>query len=407
MNKYLLASITIIALWATSCSSHSDEMADYMSWSCNNQSPDNIKFDYNLDEISKLYIEVNDKGGDITLICNNYDKLEPLGWDGSDTYNCDWGVFTIEGQQVNCHFPQYTSAKEASAIITISPKNGKNAVKTILYVKRTFGDLVPDPGPGTEEVADKYKFQLVQSYFTPFMNDNFSVPAIFDNISYQINDYLDRYHGSGCPEFTQHYDSIVWCADGLPNTVRIYERQNTANSTEEHFTSHWSTHFFKGNQIKNYLKGYRDGKVVYSTSLTTNLHKRDFLCYDWINGSIAIANPGHTRVYCMLDSIYEYNAEDVQEMNGTRYAQIYVNPKSTVSNENSPAYMQKGLSRLMSDNAGQPQSIAGKVDSFKCLPTEGVEAIKFWENTTTRILLLHKLPDDDSPEKYYLHIEPK
>lgn len=206
MNKYLLASITIIALWATSCSSHSDEMADYMSWSCNNQSPDNIKFDYNLDEISKLYIEVNDKGGDITLICNNYDKLEPLGWDGSDTYNCDWGVFTIEGQQVNCHFPQYTSAKEASAIITISPKNGKNAVKTILYVKRTFGDLVPDPGPGTEEVADKYKFQLVQSYFTPFMNDNFSVPAIFDNISYQINDYLDRYHGSGCPEFTQHYD---------------------------------------------------------------------------------------------------------------------------------------------------------------------------------------------------------
>ena len=62
----------------------------------------------------------------------------------------------------------------------------------------------------------------------------------------------------------------------------------------------------------------------------------------------------------------------------------------------------------MADNIGQAQNATGKTGLFKCLPSEDVEALKFWENKTTRLLLLHKLPDEEyGLEKYYLHFEAK
>ncbi len=95
------------------------------------------------------------------------------------------------------------------------------------------------------------------------------------------------------------------------------------------------------------------------------------------------------------------------ETDGTRYAQISARLIKVSSNEESLAYQQEALTKLMTDNIGQAQT-AGKTESFKCLPTEGIEAIKFWENKTTRILLLHKIPDEDyGREKYYLHFEAK
>ncbi len=257
------------------------------------------------------------------------------------------------------------------------------------------------------EPSDNYKFKLVDAGVMPFMNDDFAVPAPFDNISYKITDNYDRFQAIGFPEFTQCYDSIVWCADGLPNTVRIYERQSTAGSTEEHFTAQWSTHFFKSGEIKNHLKGYRNGKVIYSTSLTTNLYERDFLCYDWIEGSIVLQNPSNTRIFCLLDSRFEYQAVGTREMNGTRYASINVWNKTGLPEAEFLLIAQEALTKLMADNIGQAQSVSEKVGAFKCLPSEGVEAIKFWENKTTRVLLLHRLPDENGFEKYYLHFEAK
>ncbi len=407
MNKYILIIVAIIALYVSSCSNHSDKMEDWMYWSHDNEAPENIKYDYMLDVVSKIYLEVNHKGGAITLICNNYDNLELIGIDGSNAYDCGWGIFTIEGRQVKCHFPKETSSKETvSDQITISAKNGKEVVNTILYVKRFFDDSLS--GSDTEELADKYKFKLVQSGFTPFMYDDFGTPAPFDNISYQITDYQGRYQVFGFPEFTQYYDSIVWCADGFPNTLRVYERYNMATSTEEHFSSQWSTHFFTNADVKSQLKGYREGNVVYSTSLTTHLYERDFLCYDWIEGSVVIANPSHNGIYCLLDKRYEYQAAHTQEINGTRYAHINVWCQDEVSEAQLLAHKQEALIKLMNDNIGPAQSTAGKTESFKCLPAEGVEAVKFWENKTTRILLLHKLADEDYGfENYYLHFEAK
>lgn len=375
-----------------------------MYWSHDNQSPENIEYAYMLDAVSQIIIEVNYKGGDITLICNNYDNLLPIGTDGSNTYDCGWGLFTVDGRQVKCHFPEDASGKpEATEQISISAKNGKEVVNTILLVKRTFGEQEPEP----EELPDKYKFKLIKAGLMPFMNDDFTVPAPFDNIIYRITDYYDRYQPIGFPEFTQHYDSIVWCADGFPNTVKVYERQNSSTMNEEHFSSQWSTHFFKSGEIKSRLKGYRDGKVVYSTSLTTYLYERDFLCYDWVEGSFAIANPTNHGIYCLLDEKYEYSALDAQEMNGTRYGYIGVRNPNGLSGDAQYAYMQAALLKLMTVNMGQAQSAAEKLTLFKCLPSDDIEALGFWENPTTRILLLHQLPADAVREKYYLHFESK
>lgn len=64
----------------------------------------------------------------------------------------------------------------------------------------------------------------------------------------------------------------------------------------------------------------------------------------------------------------------------------------------------------MENNIGEGQNAGGKEHLFKCLPEEGVKAELYWENKTTRILMLHQLstdPDDLTQEKYYLHVEPK
>lgn len=72
------------------------------------------------------------------------------------------------------------------------------------------------------------------------------------------------------------------------------------------------------------------------------------------------------------------------------------------------AVAKEALMNLMIENIGKVQNAAGKTDSFKCLPSDGIEVVAFWENKTTRILLLHQLPDEEwGDEDYYLHFEAK
>ena len=59
---------------------------------------------------------------------------------------------------------------------------------------------------------------------------------------------------------------------------------------------------------------------------------------------------------------------------------------------------------------GIGQNAKGKETLFKCLPEKGVNAELYWENKTTRMLMLHRFSDDAdelTPEVYYLHVEPK
>lgn len=127
----------------------------------------------------------------------------------------------------------------------------------------------------------------------------------------------------------QYYDSIVWSVEGLPNTVRLYERQDSEDPSEQRFKPTGNTYFFKSGEIKNLMKGYRGGEVVYSTAQSTYLIERDFLCYDWTAGNICIANPTAEGIYNPF-SPYQYTALPIQMKNGTEYAKIYAFNKYSI-----------------------------------------------------------------------------
>lgn len=75
-----------------------------------------------------------------------------------------------------------------------------------------------------------------------------------------------------------------------------------------------------------------------------------------------------------------------------------------------PAVARKAIITLMDNNVGEGRSAKGKEILFKCLPDEDIEAELYWENKTTRMLMLHQLantPDELARDMYYLHSEPK
>lgn len=249
---------------------------------------------------------------------------------------------------------------------------------------------------------------MKKAYFTPFMHLDTQFPAPLDLVTFRITDINDNYTPLGFPEFTQYYDSIVWSAEGFPHTFRVYESNTTEGGMETHLATEWSSHFFKSGTIKNYLKGYRKGKVEYETSLAVRLYERDFLGIEW--GTIVLQSPQNLTTYCLLDTDYEYQVYDIVAKDYNPFSKIIPVNHKQLSDSDFPAAAQKAIKTLMENNIGEGQNAGGKENLFKCLPEEGVKAELYWENKTTRILMLHQLstdPDDLTQEKYYLHVEPK
>ncbi len=404
MNRYLILLYILTAVLSlASCSE--DEAPDYMIWSADNRSEGNITYSCSIENgLPTCTINVSGKGGDIVLSCDNVDRLNPVNGN-SNVYDCGWAILTTEGKRLICHFPENSTERMTlNDQISISANHGNRVLNSTISITRQFDDNIQEPMPGI--VPDEYKFKLVKAAFSPFMNDNFRLAAPFDLITFRITDYYDNF-SLMIPEYTEYYDSIVWCADGFPDTLKIYAKNCTSSSTEIHYSSQWSSYFFKSGRINHHLKGYRDGEVAYSTSLSTDLIARDFLCYDWTDGSIVLTNPTYHGVYCLLDRKYKYQASDTQEQNGTRFASIHLIGNDTASVAESLKQSKEALTELMTDNFGQAQDATYKVEAFKCLPANNTEIVKYWEIAATRIALLHRPSSDDRREKYYLHFESK
>ncbi len=144
------------------------------------------------------------------------------------------------------------------------------------------------------------------------------------------------------------------------------------------------------------------------TSLDITLYERDFLGLDW--GVIILQNPQNPTAYCRLNRDYEYKVYDIVAKNNAPYSQIIPINHKSLSDSDFPQTAQKAIKTLMENNVGEGQNAKGKENLFKCLPEKGVEAEWYWENKTTRMLMLHQLSDDTDEfvqEIYYLHVEPK
>lgn len=402
MNKLIVPCFIMVCLFFTACDKN--EANEPMLWSVKNQSPENVKCDYIAGQTSRINLEANNMGGDVVLSCENYDRLNP-NTNNSNTYDYGWAKIIIEANQIKIHFIYSTyDAPTESEQITVSAQKGKQVVNTIIHFEKTFGDGLPDWDP--QFLPDEYKFKLKQIGLRPFMNDDYILPAPLDQLVFSLTDINGNFSKEVLPEYTQYYDSIVWSAEGLPNTLKIYERNRTPKSFKVIFNSLLETRFLKSGTIKNYLKGYRKGKVKYANELNINIYERDFLCFDWKNGSIALRYPSRAKVFCTLDTEYEYLLDDTQEANGIRYSKITPWSHKFLPKSDFLAVAQKSIKTLMKNNLGDGQEVNGKEKLFKCLP-DNVKAELFWENKTTRMLLLHQLPGELVEEMYYLHIESK
>lgn len=407
MNKLLMPSIALISLLFTACSKDETDVSP-MEWTWDILTPETILYESPAsDEISDIVFVANGKEGDIVLTCRNYDTLL-FAESSSDSYDCVWATLNIEANKVIIHFPAVLSdTPEVSEKITITGIHGDVSSNTVVELKRTFeSEENPDTGNDTSEVA---KFNIITARFTPFMNIDSPLPAPLDLITFRVTDADGKYSPVVVPDFTQHYDSIVWCADDFPHTLKIYEKETTDGKTEKHFTSQWSSNFFRSGAIKTHLKGYRHGEVKYEVSLNLNLYNRDFMGIEW--GTVVLQNPQNLTTYCLLDRTYEYQVNDIVAVGENPYSTITpVNHRHLSDSEFIPE-ARKAIVSLMEMNTGNGRDAKGKESLFKCLPEkEDIEAELYWENETTRILMLHQTPvDPDEPaeEKYYLHIEPK
>jgi len=396
MNKLFAPVLIIICLFITSCD-NDDLSQEPMCWSTQS-STEQIHTSITGSSQPEICVKADYSGGDVVLTCENYDLLNPIKGN-SKTYDCGWAIITIEANKVKCHFPYDDSGSpEATEHITISAQKGNKVIESILSIARTFDYTQQD-------LPDRYKFKLTQAGFTSFMNDDFALPAPFDLLTFRITGYNGEYSSLGFPEYVQHYDSIVWSGKDLPNTLKIYDKMQKEDSNGERLSSQWSSHFFKNGTVYTYLKGYRNGRVEFADTLSITLYERDFLCFDWEEGSVLLTDPKSVNIYCPLDSKYEYQVLYTQGQDNVRYSKI------TFCNANIPESeflktSKDALKALMKNNVGESLEASDKVNQFKCVPS-GVEAELFWENKRTRILLLHQLPSDLKPEKYYLHIESK
>lgn len=254
-------------------------------------------------------------------------------------------------------------------------------------------------------VPQECRFKIKKIKHRQLMDDEYPFPAPFDMVSIMVADGKDDF--SIRPSYVQFYDSIVWSAEGLPDTYKVYRKDKDGDSSSEHFASYVGTYFYEAGSRMNYLTGYRGGYAVYADSAQITLYERDFLCFDWKNGSVSLTDY-HSTVYNRLDTEYEYMVKHTSESDGTRYVEIRVPQKNE---ENEAAYLSRsraGLRALLHKCVGEKveADLLKTAGSFKCLPAS-VDPMEYYENKSTRIMILHKPETEHSAEQYYVHAESK
>lgn len=403
MKKWYFSLIAIVCLLLTACDEDKIFPGNPMVWTYDISTPDGVKWEWVSGYATpEYYFKINAKGGDMVMICDNYDSFT-IESDNPDFFDCGWmTVKKIRGNWLEFHFPYNDSgAPDASEQIKIFTKDGKRTARTIIHLNRTFEKKEQS---GQEPLPEEAKFKMIKAGFTPFMNIDSPLPASLDLVTFRITDMNGNYSPLEIPKFTQHYDSIVWSAEGFPHTFRVYDSNVTVDGAEEHIITQWSTHFFKNGKVKNHLKGYRDGKVKHEALLDVVLYGRDFLGIKW--GTFVLQNPQNLTTYCLLDTTYEYQVNDIVAKDNHPYSRIIPVNHKLLTDSEFLKEAQKAIKTLM----GEGQSAAGKESLFKCLPKEGIKTELYWENKTTRMIMVHQLPDNLEElvqEKYYLHIEPR
>lgn len=280
------------------------------------------------------------------------------------------------------------------------PADGSNTAYTLLKIISDIPPITPKP----EKLPEEAKFKLKMVQLNPFMNLNTPLAAPFDFLTFRILNHKDEYTFPLIPDFLKYYDLIEMSSPILPNTYCVYKYSADENGTKKNYTSQWSSYFYEKIDFPIYLKGYKDGELIYEYSTTQIMRERDFLGVDWKNGSVTLANPKTNYIYNILDTRYEFLLSDTQKLNETCYIKIQVSNSSNLTDTEYLKEQEIGLKWLLKKHLGEKSSLIAS--DFKTLP-EDADIVETYENSTTLVAILHQNADDMHQECYYAIAESK
>ena len=265
-------------------------------------------------------------------------------------------------------------------------------------------------------VLENCSFKLsLYDYFSfngePYANtDPTKKPAPFDFLGFRILRPDGQYEEVGTQRY-QYYDSIVWSSPEFPETFKVYEKNLNSSVSSEHLVTQWGSYFFDSGSHKTILKGYKNGRVICSDSISFELKDRDFLCFDWSNCNTIPKIDGVHTIYCQLNSYFEYKLSTPIEKDGVKAVDIYVRFRDNWSEDIILNWEETRLNHMLWTHLGHwteyDKSEVRKI--FKLLSPDDIPG-NLYENESTRAIVMHRLPDDDDMfenECFYIHVESK
>lgn len=103
---------------------------------------------------------------------------------------------------------------------------------------------------------------------------------IFDLMNFYL--YREDSQSINSSELAAVCDSIVWTADGLNGSFRVFEHKEGSNWVENHLTMKWGHCFKYPGEYKTHLTAWKDNKVTYQYQLDLSVtNNKDFLEYNW------------------------------------------------------------------------------------------------------------------------------
>lgn len=237
-----------------------------------------------------------------------------------------------------------------------------------------------------------------------------SAPAPFDFLGFRIILPDGQYEAFGTQRY-QYYDSIVWCSPDFPETFRVYEKSRYDSSSQEHLVSQWGSYFFNTGFHKTFLRGYKNGRIICSDSVSFELKDRDFLCFDWSDCKIVPKQEGLHKIYCQLDSFFEYKMSSPIEVDGTKSFDIYISFRDYWGEDIILNWQETRLDHMLWAHLGHwvKYDKSEATNIFKFLSPDDIPG-KLYENETTRAIVMHRLPsggDVPKDECFYIHVESK
>lgn len=120
----------------------------------------------------------------------------------------------------------------------------------------------------------------VTEYPMPRLAVKQSKGNIFDMMDFYL--YNEDSQSTNFNDLSAVCDSIVWTAEGLNGSFRVFEHKEGDSWVDDHLTLAWGHCFKYPGEYKTYLTAWKGSKVVFRHQLDLSVtDNKDFLKYNW------------------------------------------------------------------------------------------------------------------------------